>query len=300
MAMRGKVRKQFTDEQIRAAAAVHQGYKTLGVSRQLFDYWVKQLENGATKADRMIRSQMNLKEPSPFNDEVIDPYNYSTDRILVIPDLHCPYQHPKAFEFLREIRDEIKPTLVVCLGDELDYHAISFHDSDPNLDSAGRELSKARECMAELHEIFPQLKICHSNHGSLVYRRAKAHGLPVEMIKTYREIIFPNGAGRSWSWHHRIHEALPDGSHVIFRHQAAGNLLNAAAHEHASLVVGHFHGKFGLYYAAGEISHFFAVNCGCLIDRESLAFTYGQENRLQAVCGVCVIEDSVPRLIPLR
>lgn len=47
------------------------------------------------------------------------------------------------FPFLRHVRDTYGPDMVVNMGDETDGHAISFHDSDPNLDSAGVELEKA-------------------------------------------------------------------------------------------------------------------------------------------------------------
>lgn len=305
MAYKGKLRSRFTDEQILAAYAdanhnIAAAARTLNVPRTTLSDWIFQMDHGRKHALHLQKADRIIREPSPYDDETLDDYKIDTSCILVIPDLHCPYHHPKALQFLRKVRDQYQPTLVICLGDELDYHALSFHDSDPNLNASGRELSEGRKYMNQLHDLFPQLQICHSNHGSLVYRRAKAHGIPVEMIRTYREIIFPNGRGRQWSWHHRIHHILPDGSPIIFRHQAAGQILNCAAHEHASLVIGHHHGRFAIQYAAGEKSRFFAVNSGCLIDKNSLAFAYGQENRYQAVLGCCVIKDSVPVLIPMN
>jgi len=59
--------------------------------------------------------------------------------ILVISDTHCPYHHPDLIAFLKAIKKKYKPDRVIHIGDEVDSHAISFHDSDPDLYSAGHE-----------------------------------------------------------------------------------------------------------------------------------------------------------------
>ena len=60
--------------------------------------------------------------------------------ILLIPDLHIPYHHPDSFAFLDAVKRKYKPTEVINLGDMEDNHAISFHESDADLFSAGDEL----------------------------------------------------------------------------------------------------------------------------------------------------------------
>mgnify|MGYP003679021094 CR=1 FL=1 len=44
--------------------------------------------------------------------------------ILCISDLHIPYHHPQAFDFLKALKKKINPDLIVCGGDELDKHAL--------------------------------------------------------------------------------------------------------------------------------------------------------------------------------
>ena len=53
--------------------------------------------------------------------------------ILVISDLHLPYHKKDAFNFLRAIKKKYSIDYVVNIGDELDAHALSFHDTDPDL-----------------------------------------------------------------------------------------------------------------------------------------------------------------------
>ena len=65
--------------------------------------------------------------------------------ILVVSDMHLPYQHKDSIKFLKEIKKEFKPDTTISIGDLLDQHALSFHDSSPELYSAGHELDKAKE-----------------------------------------------------------------------------------------------------------------------------------------------------------
>ena len=70
-------------------------------------------------------------------------------------DLHIPYHHPESFDFLKAIKKKYKDIdLVVNIGDELDQHALSFHDTDPDLPSAGDELQISRNYIKELEKMF--------------------------------------------------------------------------------------------------------------------------------------------------
>ena len=53
-------------------------------------------------------------------------------RILVISDMHMPYHHPDSFAFLKAVKKSFDPTRIINIGDEVDNHGISFHDSDPD------------------------------------------------------------------------------------------------------------------------------------------------------------------------
>jgi len=78
-------------------------------------------------------------------------------RILVISDLHLPYQHKDAISFLGVIKKEYKPDFVVNIGDLLDFHAINMHTHDPDLYSPGMELDKSKEYIKQLEDLFPKI-----------------------------------------------------------------------------------------------------------------------------------------------
>ena len=281
------------------------------ISRQNVDYWRRQWEARSpnakvhkfnkVKANRKIKEDVKVRAPSEKDWQAVGKVDGEKvhDYIIVIPDLHMPYHHQDAIEFIHSIVD-VAPSdaTVVNLGDEVDNHAISFHDADPNLDSAGAELVKSRKAIAELHRIVPSMLLCHSNHGSLHYRRAKAHGIPVEFLRTYREVLFPDGGGAEWEWaySHTLKTALGD---VLFKHQCAGDPRNAAAHEGTNLVVGHNHGRFDLSYGASKQRLYWGATAGCLLDRESLAFAYGRECANKPILGAMIIVEGVPFHIPM-
>lgn len=277
------------------------GWNNPVVYRQIVNYWRDIYithEGSKSKLVREEKQNLKLIQPSPTDDIGDTDVPAVCRRILVIGDLHAPYTHKDAMEFLRHMRDTYKPDMVIQMGDETDGHAISFHDSDPNLDSAGVELEKAKLVLEDLHELFPNLLVCDSNHGSLVYRRAKAHGLPVQFIKKYRDILFPEHGAKKWSWSDAWVLNTPLGP-VRFQHQVSGDFMLNASHERTSLVLGHEHGRFEVQYAASSTALYFGAYAGCLIDSKSLAFAYGKLHRKKPILGCLTITDGCPSLVPM-
>ncbi len=309
--MRGSIMRKWTrEEHIRilqehstnkaAAAAYNEGDRG-AVSAALVRYWrTIFVDHGGNlaAADRALAAMREYIKPSPDDDlgscvTLVEKAN----SILVIPDQHAPYHHPDTFEFLARVKQTFQPDLVVNLGDELDYHALSFHDSDPNLDSAGMELEKGKAAMQELYDLFPNMLICHSNHGSMQYRRAKAHGIPVQMIKRYRDVIFPDHGAPGWSWQFgwRVNTDLGP---VMFKHQST-NILVDAAHNQCNMVVGHNHGNFSIEYSASSAHLYWGAFVGCLIDKDSMAFAYGKHTLRKPIVGCMVILNGRPMLVPM-
>lgn len=311
--MKGNLMKLFSKEQHqailnrfpsdrRAAIAYNELAGRRVAYRQLVRYWrMIFLEHNGSVAvtNRELIRQRVLRVPQPDDD--VGDLNHIPEIanvIMVIPDIHAPYNHPDAMDFLKLIRDTYRPDLVVNLGDELDKHAMSFHDSDPNLDSAGMELLKGRKVMDQLHELFPNMLLCHSNHGSMHYRKAKAHGIPVEYLKSYRDVIFPKHGAPGWSWGFEWTIQTPSGD-LLFKHQKAGPGLGDASHNRSNLIVGHEHSLFNIEYGASSSSLYFAAVAGCLVDRSALAFAYGKNIAKKPIIGAMVVVRGEPLLIPM-
>lgn len=215
--------------------------------------------------------------------------------ILVISDMHAPYQHPDTARFLKAVRDKFKPTDVVCIGDEVDFHAMSFHDSDPDLDSAGVELEKAIEALKPIYKLFPKVTVVESNHGSMVLRKALSNGMPKKVFKTYNDIL---EAPKGWVWKEDYTMKLNDGSSCYFHH-SRGLALRTGQVYGMSHVCGHHHESYNINYWSTPERLSFAMTVGCLVDRKSLSLAYSKTNLKRQIIGVGVIINGVPQLIPM-
>lgn len=216
-------------------------------------------------------------------------------RILVISDMHLPYQHKDSITFLKEIKKEFKPDTILSIGDLLDQHALSFHDSSPELYSAGMELDKAKEYVRELESVFPKLIEVDSNHSSMIYRRALKHGLPKAYLKEYGDFL----ETKKWKWVDDLTLTMSNGQRCFFTHGRSADVLKVSQAMGMSAVQGHYHTKFVISYWANPDNLFFGMNVGCLIDQKSMAFNYAKNFRTRFIIGCGIIIDGIPRLLPM-
>ena len=159
-------------------------------------------------------------------------------RILVISDMHTPFQHPKTLEFLAALKLRYSPTFVVCVGDEADKAGLSYHEKSTSLPSAEDELKLAQMYLKEVEKLFPQLTLLHSNHGSLAFRRAATHGIPEAYLKSYKDVY---GVGDGWKWVDHLCINLPNGLPVHFTHGRATDVTKVGKVHGMCVVQGHHH-----------------------------------------------------------
>jgi hypothetical protein len=217
--------------------------------------------------------------------------------ILVISDQHFPFQHPDTLSFLTAIKNQFKPNVVVNIGDEIDNHCISFHDSDPDQPfSPSSELEKAVWQLSALYELFPECHVMESNHGSLYYRKGKAHGLPRGLFKSYNEIL---SAPSGWKWMPELILETLMGK-VCFAHGHKKNSLANSKDRAMSYVQGHHHSTFDIQYWANSEQLFFGMTVGCLIDNKQMTFNYNKIFQAKPIIGCGLILDGLPCLMPMR
>lgn len=216
--------------------------------------------------------------------------------ILNISDQHFPYNHPDIIAFLKALKKKYKPDLIVNGGDELDYHSISFHDHDPDLLSPSDELKTAINRMSPLFKLFPKMILLESNHGSLVYRKGKAHGLPRHVFKSYREVI---GAPSGWKWVSDLTVQMSDGNWVYYCHGRSADGLKLSQSMGMSTIQFHFHEKFEIRYWGNSLGLFWSVISACLIENDSLAYSYNKLNLRRPIIGCSIILNGTPKLLPM-
>ncbi len=204
--------------------------------------------------------------------------------ILVIGDTHLPFAHKDYLEHCKRTYRKFNCTTVVHIGDVIDNHALSFHDSDPDGFGGGKELALAKKELKKWYEAFPSVYVCLGNHDNLSYRKAFKHGISINWIKDHSEVL---NSPKGWKFAERW--VIDD---VIFEHGvgSSGDMgaTNRAKENRQSTVIGHSHSFAGVRYLSSRTDVIFGMNVGCGIDADEYAFAYAkyQAKRPTLACGV--------------
>ena len=217
-------------------------------------------------------------------------------RVLICGDLHIPFEHKDYLKFCKSVYKKYRCNRVVMIGDIIDSHAISYHETDVNGMSAGEELELSKERIKPWVKAFPKAYVTLGNHDLLIKRKAQTHGLPIDLFKPMAELY----GTPKWDW---VQGVEIDG--VWYTHTGGGSgktaHIRAMETHRTSIVQGHAHSAAGIGFSASYKDLLFAMNVGCGISPESYAFAYGKGFAARPIlsCGV-VINGTQPYLIPMK
>jgi len=105
-----------------------------------------------------------------------------TRNILVVGDLHIPFELDGYFDWCVEQYEKHNCNHVIFIGDILDNHAFSYHEADPDGLSAGKELEQSIKQVKKWHDAFPNADVCIGNHDRLAARKSFTGGIPKAWI----------------------------------------------------------------------------------------------------------------------
>lgn len=214
------------------------------------------------------------------------------DNILVIGDLHAPFTLPKYLKFCREQQEIHDCGTVIFIGDIIDNHYSSYHESDPDGYGAGEELDRAIDMIADWYHTFPKATVIIGNHDRLVYRKAYSSGVSKKWIREYKDVLNTSG----WDFVENIE--LFD---INFNHGEGGTARNRMKTELQSQVQGHLHTQLYVDYAVGANFIVFGMQVSCGVDIKSYAMAYGKNYKKSAIgCGVVLNKGTLPIAIPMK
>jgi len=216
-----------------------------------------------------------------------------TRNILVVGDLHIPFELDGYFDFCLEQYETYNCNHVIFIGDILDNHAFSYHEADPDGLSAGKELELSIEKVKKWHDAFPYADVCIGNHDRLAARKSFTGGIPKAWIKTYNEVL----GTPTWNW---VESIVYDD--VLFEHGEGGQAKTKAKNNLMSSVCGHTHTEAYTIWFVGKRYRVFASQTGCGVDSSSYAANYAKNFKKQAIgCLVVLNNGTLPinLLMPL-
>lgn len=225
-----------------------------------------------TKVVGTIRNSNKVKDPSYFLRKQNNPKN-----ILVIPDLHQPFTHKDALGFCKEQYDRWDCDHVIFLGDLIDNHYSSFHDTDPDGYSAGDELTYTINRLSEWSEVFPEADVVMGNHDRYVLKKAYSSGISKRWIKDFNEVLRVN-----WNFYTKLIY-----NKTLFIHGEGMKAAPKAGTELMNVVAGHHHTEAYVTWRVGTGKKIFGMQAGSLIDSDSYAMAYAQNYPRQVLsCGL--------------
>lgn len=198
-------------------------------------------------------------------------------RVLVVGDIHAPFELEGYLEFCQETYAKYNCNQVVFIGDIIDNHYASYHETDPNGMGGGEELSYAIDDVKRWADAFPVADVCIGNHDRMIMRKAFTSAIPKEWIKDYNEVL-----GTNWKWADRF---VYDG--VQYIHGEGGTARTRAKNDMMSTVQGHIHTQAYSEWMVGRNFRVFGMQVGCGIDANAYAAAYAKHFKKQAIgCGV--------------
>lgn len=236
--------------------------------------------------------KFNIDSPEPF-------IGGNPKNVLVIGDPHEPFCKEGYLEFCREMQEKYDCGTVIHIGDAVDNHAISYHETDVSGMSAGQEFNLAKTKMKRWYYTFPEVRVCIGNHDALPFRKIFTAGLPKEWLKSYEELL---EAPKTWKW-----DFVHQHEGVIYQHGTglSGEMasINAARENRQSTVIGHLHTVCNTRFLASYKDIIFGASVGCGIDHTKYAFAYGRENTRKPVLACTVVlngEIPINLIMPIK
>jgi hypothetical protein len=217
---------------------------------------------------------------------------------LVIGDTHEPFCLPTYLDFCKQVQRKYDcDDSPIHIGDEVDNHALSYHEKDANGVAIFTEMNQAVANLRRWYKAFPKMTVCVGNHSALPFRKANTAGIPTRWLKSYEQVW---EAPAGWKW---VLEVIIDD--VLYEHGTGASGKNAAlsrAEKHRMrTVIGHTHTTAGAQFNASRKDLIWGLNVGCGIDHKAYAFAYAKEQANKPIvgCGVVAEGGKVPIFVPM-
>jgi hypothetical protein len=225
------------------------------------------------------------------------PKEITSDEVIgIVGDLHTPFDHPNYLQFCIDTFKKYGVTKVVFIGDLVDGHAISFHQSETSALSPTDEYSLAKRHVKKYVEAFPDAVVTLGNHDKIPVRQLATLGIPEIYLKSYNDLW---EIPKTWQF---VEEIIINDVYYFHGTGSTGKTpaFNRALYNRMSTVQGHAHSAFGCMYNANARDIIFGLDVGCGILADAYAFAYGKPFPKKPILGCGVVFSSSQALaIPM-
>ena len=208
------------------------------------------------------------------------------NNVLVIGDLHEPFCLDKYLEFCVSKYEQFDCTEVVFIGDVIDNHYSSYHETNADGMGGADELELAVERIARWYKEFTKATVIIGNHDRMIFRKGQTSAIPSKWIKSYKEVLeVPN-----WNF---VERYVKDG--VQYLHGEGGTARTKCRADMLYTVQGHLHTQCYTEHYVGKRFRVFGTQVGSGINHKSYAMAYAKYGKKPAIgCGVVLNNGKLP------
>lgn len=236
------------------------------------------------KTKRKAFKKVKKKLPNPY-------IKGNLKNVLIIGDIHEPFSLSGYLQFVRKMQERHDCGTVVFIGDVIDNHYSSYHETETEGLGADNELIWAIAKIQEWYSVFPNAYVCIGNHDRMAFRKAKTSGVSSKWVRNYDEVLGTPG----WNF---VEEVEIDG--VNYNHGEGGTAKTKMKNELQSQVQGHLHAQAYIEFSTGRHNVVFGMQVGCGVDDTAYAMAYGKNFKKSTIsCGV-VKDGRQPILISMN
>tara|TARA_R100000664_G_scaffold12946_1_gene20813 strand:- start:28646 stop:29368 length:723 start_codon:yes stop_codon:yes gene_type:complete len=213
--------------------------------------------------------------------------------VLVVGDLHEPFCLDAYLDFCLEQYNKYNISDVIFIGDIVDNHYSSYHETSADGMGGADELELSIKRIARWYKAFPIAKVIIGNHDRMIMRKAQTSAIPSKWIKSYKEVLeVPN-----WDFLERYEQ-----DNVQYIHGEGGTARTKCRADMMNTVQGHLHTQCYTEWYVGMKFRVFGTQVGCGINHESYAMAYAKYGKKPAIgCTVVLENGTIPinLLMPL-
>lgn len=213
----------------------------------------------------------------------LEPVELFNKRVMVIGDLHAPFIKKGYLEHCKNMYDKYECDTVVFIGDVVDNHYPSYHETDANGMGGATELQTAINSIRTWAKVFPEAYVTIGNHDRLIMRRAQTSNVPRQWIRTYKEVLETPG----WVFLETL--TIDD---INYNHGEGSTARTKAKNNLESTVQGHLHSQAYIEYFVGRKRKIFAMQVGCGIEDNAYSMAYGKNHKKSVISAAVVIHGT--------
>jgi len=225
---------------------------------------------------------MNRPRLSDGLNKLVSGLKSKENRILVIGDLHEPFCLDGYLEFCLEQSEKFNTNRTIFIGDVIDNHYASYHETDADGMGGGQELDLSINKIAKWRDAFPKADVIIGNHDRLIMRKAQTSAIPSKWIKSYKDVL----EVPEWNFVERL---VID--NVQYIHGEGGTARTKCKADLMSTVQGHLHTQAYTEYVVGQNFKIYGSQVGCGINHKAYAMAYAKYGKKPAI-GCMVVLDN--------